>query len=110
MPILGGKFSNYYASATPPANPYEGMIYLNTSSGVLFVYGGSHPENRPLRKNYAHIGGVYDAERDAFYDVQPFPSWTLDEETCIWNPPVEYPQDGNAYKWDENTKSWILGE
>jgi len=69
---------------------------------------GQHPENRPLRKNYAGIGYVYDAVRDAFYTPQPYPSWVVNEETCIWNPPVAYPSDGNKYAWDESSVSWIL--
>ena len=69
--------------------------------------GGQHPEGRPLRKNYAGIGFTYDQSRDAFIPPQPFPSWTLDEETCLWNPPVAYPDDGNRYTWDEATTSWV---
>jgi len=69
--------------------------------------GGQHPEGRPLRKNYAGIGFTYDPVRDAFIPPQPFPSWTLDEETCLWNPPTEYPNDGNQYTWDESITSWV---
>jgi hypothetical protein len=69
--------------------------------------GGQHPEGRPLRKNYAGIGSIYDSVRDAFYAPQPHPSWTLDEETCFWNPPTPYPTDGGVYTWDETSASWI---
>jgi hypothetical protein len=62
----------------------------------------------PLRKNYACIGGIYDKERDAFYQQQPYPSWTLKEETCTWQPPVPFPRDGNYYLWNEDTKQWDL--
>ena len=71
------------------------------------THGGQHPEGRPLRKNYAGIGFTYDSVRDAFYAPQPFPSWTLDEATCIWNPPTPYPEDSNRYVWDEPTTSWV---
>jgi len=69
---------------------------------------GQHPEGRPLRKNFGRVGSVYDSVRDAFYAPQPYPSWILNEETCIWNPPVAYPSDGNKYKWDEPSVSWVL--
>ena len=69
--------------------------------------GNQHPEGRPLRKNYAGIGHVYDSVRDAFYAPQPHPSWTLDEETCFWNPPTPYPADNNAYAWNEESLSWV---
>jgi len=71
------------------------------------THGGQHPEGKPLRKNYAGIGFTYDITRDAFIPPQPFASWILDENTCLWNPPVVYPDDGNRYTWDEATTSWV---
>lgn len=68
---------------------------------------GQHPEGRPLRKNYAGIGDVYDEARDAFYAPQPYPSWVLDEDTCLWQPPVACPSDGARYTWDEESTSWV---
>jgi hypothetical protein len=79
-------------------------LWVQTSYNT---YGGQHPEGRPLRKNYAGIGFTYDAARDAFIPPQPFPSWTLDEETCLWGAPVPYPQDGKPYYWDEETLAWV---
>ena len=71
--------------------------------------GGVHSEGgTPLRKNYAGVGFTYDRTRDAFIPPQPFPSWTLDEETCLWNPPTAYPDDGKSYAWNESTTSWDL--
>lgn len=72
----------------------------NTRGGVHLL-GGT-----PLRKNYAGIGFIYDSERDAFYAPQPFPSWTLNEDTCIWEAPTPMPVDGKLYVWDEDTSSW----
>ena len=69
--------------------------------------GGKHPEDRPLRKNYAGIGFTYDRVRDAFIPPQTFASWTLNEDTCLWNSPVAYPDDGETYEWNEETTSWI---
>lgn len=71
------------------------------------THGGQHPEGRPLRKNYAGIGYTYDAGRDAFIPPQPFPSWGLNETTCLWDAPTPYPTDGKPYRWDELTTSWI---
>ena len=61
-----------------------------------------------IRKNYAGLGYTYDEQRDAFIPPQPFPSWTLNEQTCLWDPPVPYPDDGGMYEWDEDTQSWLL--
>jgi hypothetical protein len=69
--------------------------------------GGQHPEGRPLRKNFAGVGYTYDSERDAFIPPQPFASWTLNEDTCLWDAPVPYPDDGKVYRWDETTTSWV---
>lgn len=71
------------------------------------TYGGQHPDGKPLRKNYAGVGFTYDSVKDAFYAPQPFPSWTLDENTCLWNPPIPMPNDGDRYTWDEQTTSWV---
>lgn len=71
------------------------------------THGGQHPEDRPLRKNYAGIGYTYDRERDAFIPPQPFASWTLNEDTCLWDAPAPYPTDGKTYRWDEATTSWV---
>ena len=80
----------------------------NTRGGVHLL-GGT-----PLRKNYAGIGDTYDADRDAFISPQPFNSWTLNEDTCLWEAPISYPADNQKYSWDEdvhqadNTKGWVL--
>ena len=60
----------------------------------------------PFRKNYAGIGYTYDYARDAFIAPQPYVSWTLDSNKCVWEPPVEYPSDGKQYTWNEDTTSW----
>jgi hypothetical protein len=67
-------------------------------------------EDGSIRKNYAGIGYTYDKTRDAFIPPQPFPSWTLNEETCLWEAPVAYPDDGNMYNWNEETQTWDLQE
>jgi len=59
------------------------------------------------RKNYAGIGYTYDASKDAFIPPQPFASWTLNETSCLWEPPVAYPDDGKMYRWDEDTTNWV---
>jgi hypothetical protein len=65
--------------------------------------------NGKIRKNYAGIGYTYDYQRDAFIPPRPFPSWTLNEETCLWNAPVPFPTDnGQFYTWDEETLSWVV--
>lgn len=68
--------------------------------------GGVHLEGKvPFRKNYAGIGYKYEESLDAFIPPKPFNSWILNEETCLWDPPVPMP-DGN-YGWDEATQSWV---
>jgi len=88
-----------------------GDVYRQTSYNT---YGGVHAlGGTPLRKNYAGIGFTYDEERDAFIPPQPYDSWTLNEDTCLWDSPVPKPTEVNAdgfpvpYIWDEETTSWI---
>ena len=71
------------------------------------TYGGEHPEDRPLRKNFAGVGFSYDKDKDAFIPQQPFVSWLLNENTCQWEAPIAYPNDGLDYRWDEETTNWI---
>jgi hypothetical protein len=73
---------------------FRGQVCKRTS------YNGNY------RKNYAGIGYTYDEELDAFISPKPFESWVLDEETCLWEAPVAYPDDGERYTWDEATLSW----
>ena len=92
----------------------EGYDWLIENLGGTWVktsyntHGGVHNGGgTPLRKNYAGIGYTYDADRDAFIPPQPFASWVLNEDTCLWEAPVEYPSDGKAYIWDEDGASWV---
>jgi hypothetical protein len=74
----------------------------NTKGGV-HVGGGI-----PFRKNYAGIGFTYDPDRDAFIAPKPFESWSLNTNTCIWEPPIPHPNDGNLYEWDEESRAWVI--
>ena len=58
------------------------------------------------RKNYAGIGFRYDSERDAFIPPTPYPSWKLNEATCLWDAPIPYPQDNKQYLWNETEQEW----
>lgn len=64
-------------------------------------------EEPGFRGNFAGIGYTYDEELDAFIPPKPFESWVIDEESFSWKAPLEYPNDGNAYIWDEETVSWV---
>lgn len=86
--------------------------FVDTQEGTWMqtsynTHGGVHLNNEtPLRKNYAGIGDTYDAERDAFYKPQPYASWNLNDDSCIWEPPIAYPDDKVGAVWDEDTTSW----
>jgi hypothetical protein len=83
-------------------DPADWVQTSYNTSGGQHLLGGT-----PLRKNYAGIGFIYDQARDAFYEPQPYPSWILDEATCVWQPPVPYPTDLNQYQWDESVQDWV---
>ena len=83
----------------------------NTHGGVHYVPNTQTPDDGvALRKNYAGIGYVFDEGRDAFMTPQPYPSWTLDEDTCYWEPPIPKPiaDPGGYYEWDEPTVNWVF--
>lgn len=64
----------------------------------------------PFRGNYAGKGFIYDENNDVFYYPQPYPSWTLNQSTWLWEAPIPYPDDNNLYIWNESTQSWDLSE
>lgn len=81
----------------------------NTRGGVHYVPDTTQPsedQTKALRKNYAIIGGAYSVELDAFIPIKPFPSWVLDEQTCLWEAPIPKPEDGHVYEWDEDAQQW----
>lgn len=85
----------------------------NTKGNVHYGQDGLPDGGTPLRGNYAGIGFIYDKVNDVFYEPRPenqtgvFNSWTLNETTWSWEPPVPYPDDGKVYKWDEVTLNWV---
>tara|TARA_R110001606_G_scaffold141597_1_gene280817 strand:+ start:158 stop:523 length:366 start_codon:yes stop_codon:yes gene_type:complete len=97
--------------------------FIDTQEGTWVqtsynTFGGQHSlGGTPMRKNYAGIGYHYDYVIDAFYAPQPWPSWSLNQDTCWWEPPTPYPDDDDddddddgpykKYLWDEDTTSWI---
>ena len=81
--------------------------------GIAFcqsLLGGNWKQtsyNGNIRKNYAGIGYTYDESRNAFISPQPFPSWTMNQTSYLWESPVPYPTDDKRYTWDEPTTSWV---
>lgn len=83
--------------------PNEGYDWFVENFGGRWV---KTSYNAKIRKNFAGIGFTYDESRDAFIPPKPYNSWILNEIICRWMPPVELPNDGNPYTWNEETTSW----
>jgi len=107
------KVENSLVTQVIVAEPEFFDTFVDSSPGEWIqtsynTSGGVHAEgNTPLRKNYAGIGMIYDSVRDAFIAPQPYPSWILNETSCIYEAPVPYPTDDLMYSWDEDTTSWV---
>ena len=70
--------------------------------------GGAHSAGgTAFRKNYAGIGFTYDSQRDAFIPPRPYASWTLNEQTCLWESPVAYPEGEQIHVWNEDAGEWV---
>lgn len=97
--------NNELIDKTGQESEIKGVAFLtqlhNHTNWVQTSYNGN------FRKNYAGIGYTYDFVRDAFIPPQPFPSWVLNESTCLWDAPTPMPNDGKRYVWDETTTSWV---
>jgi hypothetical protein len=108
------KVNNGIVEQVIVAEPEFFDTYVDSSPGQWIqtsynTRGGVHKlGGTPLRKNYAGIGFTYDAQKDAFIPPKPYASWILNENTCLWDAPVSYPDDGEKYLWDEETTSWQL--
>jgi|TARA_B110000908_G_C10008562_1_gene337493 hypothetical protein len=100
----------------------HGGVHWTTEEEIITIDGVDITHNKPipsggvaLRKNYAGVGFIYDADRDAFYPPQPYASWELNESTCCWEAPIPYPNADEfvtqfatpQYNWDESTTSWV---
>ena len=87
---------------------YEDNTGLKCKRTSYNTFGGEHRQGGiPFRKNYASYGHSYDENRDAFIPPKPYESWILDEETCLWIPPIPDPSvEGDYYFWNEETVSW----
>ena len=64
-------------------------------------------DETPFRGNYATEGYTYDVDNDIFIGPKPYASWVLDTDTYSWKAPVDMPDDGEEYDWDETTSSWV---
>jgi hypothetical protein len=84
-------------------SPGEWIQTSYNTKGNVHLLGGT-----PMRGNYAGVGYIYDKSNDVFYEPQPFPSWTLNKNTWLWEAPIPYPTDNNFYKWDELNKTWVV--
>ena len=82
-----------------------GVDFLNTLYNTRDVWKQTSYNNN-IRKNFAGIDYQYDQQRDAFIAPKPYPSWILNETTCIWETPTPYPDDGEMYTWNEETLTW----
>jgi hypothetical protein len=83
----------------------------NTRGGIYYNPKTNLPDedqSKSFRKNYAGVGYKYDINKNAFIPPKPYPSWNLNEQTCLWDAPIPYPNDGNLYEWNEQTLSWDL--
>ena len=95
-----GNWEQYYGAKRTSYNTRGGIYYEpNTSEPAL-------DQSKAFRKNYAGIGFTYDPVRDAFIPPKPFNSWVLNEQSCLWEAPVPYPNDGKIWVWDEDNKEW----
>ena len=87
----------------------------NTRGGIHYQPNSNIPsedQSKSLRKNYAGIGFQYDQQRNAFIPPKPieFFSFILNEQTCLWEAPIPYPNDGKLYNWNEQNQTWELSQ
>lgn len=97
-----GNWEEYYGAKRTSYNT-RGGVHYDQATGMPSI-----DQTKAFRKNYAGVGYSYDSTRDAFIPPKPYESWVLNEQSCLWESPVPYPQDNNMYFWDEETREWKL--
>jgi hypothetical protein len=106
--VLDGKVVNVIVAEPEFFNTFVDTTPGNWIQTSYNTYGNEHRlGGTPLRGNFAGIGYIYDRANDVFYKPQPYPSWTLNQTTWTWEPPVPQPSNG-PHRWDEETKTWIM--
>ena len=88
-----------------PESEPVGVQFLTSWSGG-YTNWKQTSYNKNFRKNYAGVGYIYDAQKDAFIAPKPFNSWLLNENTCLWEAPIPYPTDNKTYMWNEAAQTW----
>ena len=83
-----------------------GIDFLNNLYGTRDVWKQTSYNNN-FRKNFAGIGFKYSQTRDAFIPPKPYNSWILNEDTCLWEAPIPYPEDNKNYNWNETNQTWV---
>ena len=114
--VIVGADETYLINGLNTENNYSNLYNCvakrtsyNTRGGVHYQGDNNTPsidQSKAFRKNHAGIGYYYDSIRDAFIPPKPFPSWVLNEESCLWDSPVPYPNDGKMYEWNEDILNW----
>ena len=111
--VLEGVVASVYVVADAEITDNENVLQESLGQTFLANLHGYEPEDLvqcsydgSFRFNYPGISFTYDADRDAFVPPQLYPSWVLDEATCLWEAPVARPDDGKMYTWDETITDW----
>ena len=93
---------------------HDWEVFYGAKRTSYNTHGGVHANGgTPFRYNYAGIGYTFNdapewsAQGGAFIPPQPFPSWVLNPDTALWDPPVPMPSEGGPWAWDEGTLSWL---
>jgi hypothetical protein len=105
--VLDGKVINVIVADEDFINTFVDNTPGEWVQTSYNTWGGQHlAGGTPLRKNFAGVGFTYDSVKDAFIPPQPFASWILNNTTCLWEAPVDHPDDGEVYLWNEEDQTW----
>lgn len=107
--VITGRDEDDHHGGVTDWEEFYGDFHSQTCKRTSYnTFGNQHRDGgTPFRGNYAEIGFRYDTDLDAFIPPQPYPSWVLNETSCLWDAPVPYPDDGLDYDWNKDTASWV---
>lgn len=76
---------------------------------LLFLknYSKNHENWIEVDPHVVQSGFFWSEDFDKFIPPKPFESWVFDDVGNFWKSPIEYPDDGLDYFWDENSQQWV---
>lgn len=116
-PILSENFHQAFPDVNTENLPAEFARFVRVVAPTIGVYdvyeGVKYERSGDVFTDVHYVRPMTDAEKaqkqsdtQAQWAATGHASWIFNPDTCEFEPPVPYPNDGKTYRWDEPSVSW----